>query len=206
MWEWIIVAVAVPAACFYLYSLMAPFRRIWRGDAAAAASVPTRDGPLQARNYLAYLLMTVPPATGMLVLSGALLATKAGVAVPLMVFKVFVGLLGSVFPFGLVAAFVWALNRPRWLVPPPYRGLPGAIGAWRSRQARRNVGLPPTTHLVELIVLPGGDDTDLMAWCSAEGCDWTVYPDQLADDAEADLRMQAAEHSGRVAPGIVRVD
>ena len=207
-----VCASAVPA--WILYRAVAPLKAIWRGDTSRIYTLPTRSGIVQARNYLAYLLWVIPAFGGLMFIGVAIIsATLSSVRTDLIdiLFTIGVCSLLAAGPLLLVHVIVNATNRPRFLVPPPYRDQPGAIAAARKRRARRRVGQPPTDHLVEILDVrppPGDDDYEpyLMAICSVDGCDWTAHVDPALGyaAAEADLRQRARKHTTNVATDIVR--
>lgn len=176
--------VVLATAAFVLYRALAPFRRIWGGDASATIGLPSRQSRVKARNYLAYLLWVVPGASGALIL-GVLMVwatvshwqEKGGL--PLFIAGVGVFLFVGAWPLALVHVFVNATNRPRFLVPPPYRSQPGEVAAWGLRRARKRAGQPPTDHRVEILEIPDDDDGQpwLTAQCSDVECDWSANVD-----------------------------
>lgn len=129
----------VAALAFILYRALAPFRRIWRGDASAADTVLTRYGRLAARNYLAYLLWVVPGVGGLLLLCTAVLLDPFGASPGVIdgVLGVGLRLFTMAWPLALVHVFVHATNRPGFLVPPPFRDQPGAMARNRRRDRAR---------------------------------------------------------------------
>ncbi|MFC7527453.1 hypothetical protein [Actinoplanes sp. GCM10030250] len=133
---WVLCVALLLGSGFILYKALAPFRRIWSGEAAAAAELPSQFGPVPARNYLAYLLWVTPAAlAGTLVSLGLLLNLITGswtglAVIPRTGFVLFLVSL----PLTLLHVLVSATNRPSFLVPPPYRDQPGAITAARNRR------------------------------------------------------------------------
>lgn len=99
--------------------------------------------------------------------------------------------------------FVEVMNRPKFLVPPPYRDEPGSLAAARRRRQRRRAGLPQTDHLVEIFwVRPEpGDDPFLVAICADDECGWMEFADDdvLDQSEEEELRAKAARHTTNVA-------
>lgn len=205
----------VAGMAFLLYRVLAPFGRIWRGDASAARLLPTSQGSVEARNYLAYLAWIVPGIGGFLLLflawlTASLVNRSTGHVPSIGRGVVTFGflLLLAACPLTVLHIIVNAINRPRILVPPPYRHQLGAIASWRRRRRRRQAGLPPTDHLVQIIEVPDDDSGQpwLMACCTAAECDWTaeVDPGLGAVDAEDELRQKAHKHSSRVQQQTVR--
>lgn len=128
-------ATALPA--WVLYRAVAPFRAIWSGDTSRVHTLPTRFGTVKARNYLAYLMWTIPAFGGLLLIGMAIMAAtlSRGRSADLsdVLFQVGVVSLLAAGPLMLVHVIVNATNRPRILVPPPYRDQPGVIGQARKR-------------------------------------------------------------------------
>ena len=124
------VGIGGSAACVsVLYRTLAPFGRIWHGDASAANTLPTHEGRVQARNYLAYLLWIVPGTAGLLLIFSMLFwgtLTHLSGKPPL---AAIIGIVvfGAAWPLALVHVFVNATGRPRFLVPPPFRHQPGEV-------------------------------------------------------------------------------
>ena len=192
------------SSAFLLYRALAPARRIWSGEAAAADTLPTRWGYVEARNYLAYLLWFLPAASGFLLLFTGLLLSIIGQA-PRLAESVAgpgIRLLLLALPLALVHIFVNATNRPRLLVPPPYRDQPGALGLARWRRARKAAGLSPTDHPITLHELPpvmDGQEPGLLAVCNAQQCGWMEFvDDQDRAVRERELRRKAGEHSDNI--------
>ena len=207
-----VCAVAGPA--WLLYRAVAPFKAIWRGDTSRIYSLPTRFGIVQPRNYLAYLLWVVPAFGGLLVVGVTFILaglSRGRTDLTDVLIAIGGGSLLAAGPLMLVHVIVNAINRPRILVPPPYRDQIGAIAAGRNRRARRRAGQPPTDHLVEIFDVrprPGQGDYEryLMAICSVDGCDWMADVDAARGQAaaEAELRQEARKHTSNVGANTVR--
>ena len=209
----VLVGVAIVAvAGWMLYRVLAPARAIWRGDARRVPSFSQIT--VNARSYLAFLLWFVPMFVGIALLGIMLIwisitgeVSTAGRAIATTgVALVVVGL-----PLIVLRWVVSAFGRPRFLVPPPYRGQRAGLAEARERRRRKREGTPPTDHVVEILdVRPLPPDTSyepyLMALCSEPGCDWMEFPDDklIGAPEEDQLRRLAAEHSTTVAPGLVR--
>ena len=117
----------------------------------------------------------------------------------------------TIFVGVIVFAPLWilvnAVNRPRFLVPPTRRKDPGWWGEWRSRRRRRNEGLAPTEHVVEILdVRPPPEekkpyDPYFVAVCSADDCGWMGGPygrDEAHPDPEESVRAEARTHSSAI--------
>lgn len=196
-------------ATFVLYRALAPFRRIWAGDARVISALPTRFGRVEARNYLAYLLWVVPGTAGLALVGIAVLlrtlvpgADALGRGVAILGLPLFL----AAWPLAVLQVMVNATNRPRFLVPAPYRNQPGAVAAERQRRARKSA-LSPTNHFVEILEVPGdhGGSPWLVAACSEPTCSWYADSDPaLGQAAEEALRAKARGHSRNIAKQVVR--
>lgn len=201
------LASAAIAALFYY---MRPARQIWRGDTSRVPPFDYYVLEVAPRTYPTFLLcvgaMTLGFALGgtavalggitgadwprHLLLAGIILLAASGVLMPL-------------------NWFVAATGRPRFLVPPPYRGQPGSLAAARSRRQRKRAGLPQTDHLVEIFQVrpePGDDVSYFVAICADDECGWMEFGDDdvLGQSEEEQLRAKAARHSTNVAREVQR--
>ncbi len=194
-----------------LFYYVRPAREIWRGD---TSRMPIQLGPMitvTPRTYPSALL-----CVGTLTVAFAL----GGVAFALG------GITGARWPEHLLIPavvmllanvvlvplnwFVEATNRPKFLVPPPYRGQPGSFAAARRRRQRRRAGLPQTDHLVEIFQVrpePGDDNEPfLVAICADDECGWMEFADDdvLDQSEEEQLLAKAAGHTTNVAREVQR--
>jgi hypothetical protein len=204
------LAVASVAIALLVYYAR-PAREIWRGD---TSRLPIRLGPMIAvtpRTYPSALLcvgtLTVAFALGGIAFA---LGDVAGARWPehLLIPAVIMLLVNVVLvPLNWV---VEATNRPKFLVPPPYRGQPGSFAAAQKRRQHRRAGLPQTHHLVEIFqVRPElGDDDEpfLVAICADDECGWMEFADDdvLEQSEEEQLRAKAARHTTNVAREVQR--
>lgn len=193
-----------------LFYYMRPARQIWRGDTSRMPPFDYYVLDVAPRTYPAFLLC-VGAATVGLALAGTAVAIG--------------GLTGADWPRHLLLAglillvasvvlmplnwFVAATGRPRFLVPPPYRGHPGSSAAARSRRRRTRAGLPQTDHRVEIFQVrpqPGDDEPYLVAICADDECGWMEFGDDdvLGQSEEEQLRAKAARHSTNVAREVRR--
>jgi hypothetical protein len=138
MFELLTGLILVAGSVYLLFQSFPPLRPIWSGDTPADARVPTQFGQVPPRNYLAYLLWLVPGTFGVLMIGVVLLLRFAGA--PEVLTPVFgwagLGSLIVAAPLVLLHMLVSATNRPRFVVPPPYRDEPGAIAAFLRRKNR----------------------------------------------------------------------
>jgi hypothetical protein len=198
-----VLAVALGAALVGFAVLqVARLPKVWRGENLLTLPWPNSRGPeVNHRSSPAFtgfigllcigMLLAVPAA----VWAVEALAVAAGLCI----------LLSLVFvPLWIL---VNAINRPRFLVPPSRREEPGWWAARRHRRARRREGLPPTSHVVEVLdVRSPPEETKpyepyYVAVCSADDCGWVSDPvarDAEHPDPEATVREQAAGHSAEV--------
>lgn len=199
-------AVTSAIAVFVLYRSLTPFRPVWVGAARVVRTLPTRLGVVEARTYLAYLLWVVPGSTGLLLVGVAVLlhelapgANALGRGAAMVGLALFL----AAWPLTLPQVMVNATNRPRFLVPPPYRNRPGAVAIVRQRRAQERDGRRPTEHVVEMLEVPRdhGGPPLLIAACSVPECDWYADADPALDHAEAanELRSKAREHTANIA-------
>jgi hypothetical protein len=195
-----VLAVAAGAALVGFAGLqVARLPKVWRGDTLLALPYANSRGPeVNHRSFPAFTGFIGLLCLGMLLvfLANALDVAALAVAGGVVVF------------LSLVFVPMWILvnatNRPRFLVPPTRRDEPGWWRAWRQRRERRNAGLAPTTHIVEVLdVRPPPEDRKpyepyFMAVCTADDCGWLSDPvgrDAEHPDPEAAVREQAARHS-----------
>jgi hypothetical protein len=180
--------------------------RVWHGDLSAIAT--TRGFVVEAngRSYLAHAARSTAwwGGLGLILVAAALTGEpRTGLGV------VAVGLWLASVPLLVLQLVVNLFNRPKFLVPPPFRDDPGALAQWRLSRARRRAGQPPTDHDVEILdvrPMPGTDDYEpyLMAICGADGCDWQEFADDDAANPERNLRDKVARHTTRPAGPLVR--
>ena len=191
-----------------LFAGVRPAAAIWRGE---ANRVPHLGISVNARSYLAFLLWFVPFVLGLglvvivaaaqTLTSSEVLPITGGAAVLLMVLAV---------PLMGLHWIVSAFARPKFLIPPPYRGQRGSIAESRERRRRRRSGLPPTDHLVEILDVRPFDPADyepyLIAVCTDPDCGWLEFADPklIGPTEEEQLREKAAKHSTSVAADLHR--
>ena len=195
-----------------LVAYVRPAGRIWRGDTAQMpASAIGWVVAVTPRTYLSAVLcvgaVTVGFALGgvAVALGGITHSTWPGY----LLLAGLVTLLANVV-FVPLSRIVEATGRPKFLVPPPYRGRPGSLAAERDRRRRKRAGLAPTDHLVEIFeVRPEPDDdseTFLVAICADDECGWMQFADDdvLGQPEEERLRTKAAGHTTNVAREVQR--
>ena len=177
--------------------------RVWRGDTLLTLPWPNSRGPeVNHRSF--------PAFTGFLVLLcvGMVLAVPAGLwDVQALGVIAVLCLFLSLLVFVPLWILVNATSRPRFLVPPSRRDEPGWWASWRRRRERRRSGLPPTTHVVEVLDVRSPPEEQkpyepyFVAVCSADDCGWLSDPvgrDPEHPDPEATVREQAARHSTQI--------
>lgn len=192
-------------AILILFRYVKPLARIWRGDLSRMPA-PGRVLAVTPRTYPSFLLCAGTTTAGF---------ALSGIAV------VLGGVTGASWPRHLLLAglimlpasvalvplnwLVEATNRPRFLVPPPYRDQPGSINAARARRRRVRAGLPPTDHLVEIFEVRTtagkGSEPYLVAICADDDCGWSAFADDdvLGRPEEDQVRAKAARHTTNVA-------
>lgn len=180
---------------------------VWRGDADAVPDLPSQmPFNVHPRSYVTFTMFAFAFFGG-----GAILIIRAPVLE-----NIIPGasrLPGAVLLIAIVVPLVLhlivnAFNRPKWLVPPPFRHQPGWVAARRDRRRRTEQGLPQTQHRVEIHHLiydgiPNDWDLPTSLWwakCAEPGCGWDTdnQTSEDAHDPEADLRRLAAAHSSQV--------
>ncbi len=200
------------ATGWMLFAGLRPAAAIWRGD---AHRVPHIGGGISvnARSYLAFLLWFVPVFLGLgLVVTAATVLTVSGSSSRVLEIAGRTGIVLAVIGAPLIGLhwFVSAFARPKFLIPPPYRGQRGSIAERRQRRRRRRAGLPPTDHLVEIHDVRPFDPAEyepyLIAICAEPDCGWLEFADPklIGPSEEEQLRAKAAEHSTRVAADLQR--
>ena len=123
---------------WFLRRLFKEARPIWHGNASTVARWNTgRSMEVTARSFFAFLLTMASFAVAMILLPVAAIGmklTRSGLwLIPAGIALLCIGLMLC----GIVLhALVNAFNRPRWLVPPPYRDQPGWVA--QRRVGRRN--------------------------------------------------------------------
>lgn len=202
----------------YLTILLRPLPRIWRGDDGARPHPHRREVvPATGQTYLTFLLVVVPFHLG-LAIAGLTALAHPDYGLPQLVGRPVAGLF-CCSVIGLVVHLVLgATGRPRWLMPPPYRGRPTVR---QDRIARCRAGIPPTDHPVRIlekyILLDTGGSSmnnyrriqdvpedafllDLDARCQEDGCAWHAMLDttMTMDEQDAALRRLAAAHTTEV--------
>jgi hypothetical protein len=212
MTAYVVGGIAVAGfAIAVLFYYARPAREIWRGntsrmpiDFAGLVTVAPRTYPSA--------LLCVGAAAGAFALGGIAVALDAitGARWP----ESLLGAAGLLMVTNVVLVplhwFVDATGRPKFLVPPPFRGEPGGFAAARGRRRRRRAGQPETDHLVEIFhVRPeSGDDYEpyLVAICADDGCNWMEFADDdvLVQSDEEQLRVKAARHTTNVAREVQR--
>jgi hypothetical protein len=195
-----------------LFHYVRPAGEIWRGNASRMPSIHFgRVVTVTPRTYPSALLC-VGAVTVSFALGGIAVAlggiTSAGWPQHLLVAGVIMLLTNVVLvPLNW---FVEVTGGPKFLVPPPYRGLPGGFAAARRRRQRRRAGLPQTDHLVEIFQVrpePGADyEPYLVAICADDECGWMEFADEdvLDRSEEEQLRAKAAQHTTNVAREVQR--
>jgi hypothetical protein len=194
-----------------VFAGLRPAAAIWRGD---ASRVPHLGGiSVNARSYLAFLLWFVPCFLGpCLVAIVAVVATLIGSTNVVLSIVAVAGfaLMAVGVPWLGLHWFVSAFARPKFLIPPPYRGQRGSIAERQERRRRRRAGLPPTEHLVEIHDVRPFDPAEyepyLVAICAEPDCGWLEFADPklIGPSEEGQLREKAAKHSTRVAADLQR--
>jgi hypothetical protein len=204
-----LVFVAVAGAM--LFAGLHPAAAIWRGDANRVPHLGTIS--VNARSYLAFLLWFVPFFLGLgLVVAAAVAQTlgRSGSGVLAITGGAGVVLMTVGVPLIGLHWFVSAFGRPKFLIPPPYRGQRGSFAEARERRRRRRAGLPPTDHLVEIHDVRPLDPTDyeryLVAICTEPECGWLDFADPklIGPTEEQQLRTKAAKHTTTVAADLHR--
>jgi hypothetical protein len=200
-----VLAFVVATAC--IAGLADRVRRlpaVWRGDKKAIATVRGVMADVYARSYLVHLVRQTAAwggAAALAVAVGAYPAWRGVGALGILLWLTYPPLL-------VLHWFVNATNRPRFLVPPPYRNEPGGVAEARRRARRKRAGQPPTDHEVEIVdvrPLPGDDlEPYLMAMCSTEGCDWMEFPEPGDPDPVRSLRERARRHTTRPVEKVIR--
>ena len=176
--------------------------RVWRGDSLDTLPWSNNAGPeVNHRSFPAFTLFLVLFTAGVLLAAPASVWDVHGLGVTA-VLCLFMSV-----PALVLWILVNATNRPRFLVPPARRDEPGWWAAWRQRRDRRGSGLPPTTHVVEVLDVRAPpearhpDEPYFMAVCSADDCGWVSDPvgrDAEHPDPEGTVRELAADHSTEI--------
>jgi hypothetical protein len=194
-----------------LYAGVRPAIAIWRGDANRLPHLAQIT--VTARGYLAFLLWFVPCFLGLGLIGITAVAWSVHGSMSAVVsMPAYVGVVLMIAGAPLIGLqwFISAFARPKFMIPPPYRGQRGSFAESRERRRRRRSGLPPTDHLVEILdvrPLEAGDfEPYLIAICSEPECDWMEFADDrlVGPSEEEQLRTKATTHSTATAPGLRR--
>jgi hypothetical protein len=168
----------------------------WRGVGRPVQEFSARLFEVFPRSYLTFamLVSAFGAFLGIACIGGLLGLGDA-------LFPVGFVLLLAMLPLLLLHLWVNAFNRPRFLVPPRFRGLPGWVAEARAR--RRVARIPKRTkHKVEIrrITPPRSADQSpyLVAQCTSGGCDWHAYADDGVAHELADLRAKVSVHTSLV--------
>jgi hypothetical protein len=203
-WMRVLAFIAAAACIAYLADRFRRLPAVWRGDKRAIATIRGTWADVYARSYVVHLARNFAACAGAALLCIAVGVSPAGRTV---------GVIGILLwlcyvPLLLLHWFVNATNRPKFLVPPPYRDEQGGVALARLRRRRQKAGQAPTDHEVEILdVRPRpGDSYEpyLMAMCSADGCDWQEFPDAKDVDEMQSLREKTRRHTSRPIEKVVR--
>ena len=174
--------------------------RVWRGETLLTLPWPNFHGPeVNHRSFPAFTGFIATLGGGAVLVWIGMLTGSRGPSI--------VGGLAiviGVIVFVPVWILVNAVNRPRFLVPPARRQDHGRWAEWRARRRRRQAGLAPTEHVVEILdVRPPPEEGEpyepyFLAVCSADDCSWVSAPvgrDEAHPDPEQSVRDEARTHS-----------
>jgi hypothetical protein len=200
----VLAFIAATACIAYLADRFRRLPAVWRGDKSAIATIRGTWADVHARSYVVYLTRSLAGwggAAGLCIAVGMDPLWRAAGVIGILLWLCYVPLL-------VLHWFVNATNRPKFLVPPPYRDEQGTVATARRRRRRRRSGQRPTDHEVEIFdVRPQpGDDYEpyLVAMCSAEACDWMEFPDSEDLDQMQSLRDKAHRHTTRPIEKVIR--
>jgi len=196
--------IAVVACIAYLADRFRRLPAVWRGDKSAIAAIRGTLADVYARSYVVHLARNFAGwggAAGLCIAVGMNPVWRVAGVIGILLWLCYIPLL-------VLHWFVNATNRPKFLVPPPFRDEQGSVAKARLRRRRQKAGQAPTDHEVEIFdVRPRpGDDYEpyLMAMCSAEGCDWMEFPDSKDLDEVQSLRDKARRHTTRPIEKVTR--
>ena len=174
--------------------------KVWRGETLLTLPWANYHGPeVNHRSFPAFTGFIAALGGGALLVwigmltDNRILANTGGLAMVL-----------GVIVFVPLWILVNAVNRPRFLVPPARRQGQGWWAEWRGRRRRRQAGLAPTEHVVEILdVRPPPEERKpyepyFLAVCTADDCGWVGAPigrDEAHPDPEQSVRDEASTHS-----------
>ena len=177
--------------------------RVWRGEQLPFLPMSTYRGPeVNHRSYPVAATWMACFGVGAALAGVGWLASSTvtiGIAAVLLVVPMLV-----MWPLWIS---VNAVNRPRFLVPPPHRHELGITSARWARRRRRRDGKPDTDHEVEILeTRPLPDEPEqyppyYVAVCSVDECGWLSDVVDLGEDPRAALakvRAEAVTHSSVV--------
>ena len=132
--------VGLPFAIILWFVMLFRIKTIWRTGVPYATHNFDSGSPAWRAWVRATVAFVWPGMTGM-ILIGVAMSLPQDVGATILI-----GQIGAVLFFGsmLLGLFVGLFNRPKAVVPPPYRHYPGAISEWMApRRRRRGSGPGP---------------------------------------------------------------